>query len=341
MAKPRDVEPCFRCRTAVKLKAASLIFFLCLGVANCVAAQDKVIVATLRSVSQWSLWTALESGFYKELGIEVLPVTFTGGTQTITSLVSGDVQITTTGGSTAINAALKGGDVKLISTTLGIFPYTLYVSPRIHSAADLKGKKIGILSFGGTAYPATRYALQHLGLNPDADVTFIQTGDQIARFGALASGSIDGTLLQPPDTIKAKELGFKPMVNLAQSGIKFPMNHNSTSARYIKTNRDKVKKFMIGYIGGLARLKTDREFAIQVLGKYLRNKDQTVLNETYDFWSALYPAKPYVEREQIENYLVTLKDRGSAKAEDFMDNSILAELEREGFIAAAYKRYQK
>lgn len=325
----------------MKLKAALWSCCLCLVVANCVAAQDKIIVATLRSVSQWSLWMALESGFYKELGVEVLPVTFSGGTQTITSLISGDVQITTTGGSTAINAALKGGDVKLISTTLGIFPYTLYVSPRINAAQDLKGKKIGILSFGGTAYPATRYAIQHLGLNPDADVTFIQTGDQVARFGALASGSIDGTLLQPPDTIKAKELGFKPMVNLAQSGIKFPMNHNSTSARYLRTNRDKVKRFMMGYVGGLARLKTDREFAIKVLSKYLRTSDRAVLNETYDFWSAIYPAKPYVERDEVENYLVTLKDRGAAKPEDFMDNSILAELEREGFIAAAYKRYQK
>ena len=234
-------------------------------------AQDKVVVATLRSVSQWSFWMALESGFYKEYGLDVVPVTFTGGTQTITSLVSGDVQITTTGGSTAINAAIKGGDVTLISTTLGIFPYTFYVSSRIRSPEDLKGKKIGILSFGGTAYPATRYALLRLGLNPDSDVTFIQTGDQIARFGALVSGSIEGTLLQPPDTIKAKELGFKPMVNLAQSGIKFPMNHNSTSTKFIKNNRDKVKKFMMGYIGGLARLKTDRDFALKVLGKYLRN----------------------------------------------------------------------
>ena len=116
-------------------------------------AQDKVVVATLRSVSQWSFWMALESGFYKEYGLDVVPVTFTGGTQTITSLVSGDVQITTTGGSTAINAAIKGGDVTLISTTLGIFPYTFYVSSRIRGPEDLKGKKIGILSFGGTAYP--------------------------------------------------------------------------------------------------------------------------------------------------------------------------------------------
>ncbi len=94
------------------------------------------------------------------------------------------------------------------------------------------------------------------------------------------------------------------------------MNHNATSTKLIKTNRDKVKKFMMGYIGGLARLKTDREFALKVLGKYLRTSDRTILNETYDFWSGLNPAEPYVERDEVENYLVTLKDRGGARPED-------------------------
>jgi NitT/TauT family transport system substrate-binding protein len=302
------------------------------------AAQDKLIVATLRSVSQACFWVALESGFYKEYGLEVLPVNFSGGTQTITSLLSGDVQITTTGGSTAINARLQGGDALLISTTLGTFPYTFYVSQRIRVADDLKGKKIGILSFGGTAYPATRYALQKLGLNPDSDVTFIQTGDQKARFGALISGSIEGTLLQPPDTAKARELGFKPMINLAETGMKFPMNHNSTTSKFLKTDRQKVKRFMMGYIAGLARLKTDRDFTMKVLAKYLGNPSKAILDETYDFWSVLYPARPYVEREEVDNYLASLKDKPSAKAEDFFDNSIVSELEREGFIDAMYKK---
>ena len=44
---------------------------------------------------------------------------------------------------------------------------------------------------------------------------------------------------------------------------------------------------------------------------------------------------------EVENYLVTLKDRGGARADDFMDNSIVAELYREGFISTAYKRYQR
>ena len=67
-----------------------VVAFLAVPVGNA-ASQDKVIVATLRSVSQACFWVALESGFYKEYGLEVLPVNFSGGTQTITSLLSGDV----------------------------------------------------------------------------------------------------------------------------------------------------------------------------------------------------------------------------------------------------------
>jgi NitT/TauT family transport system substrate-binding protein len=324
----------------MKFFRAFLVFSVLPMVVGTAFAQEKVIVATLRSVSQACFWVALESGFYKEYGIEVVPVTFNGGSQTITSLVSGDVQVTTTGGSTGINARLKGADVVLISTTLGIFPYSFYVSQRIRKAEDLKGRKIGISSFGGTAYPATRYAVEKLGLNPDSDVVMMQVGEQAARF-AMSGGTIDGTLLQPPDTIKARELGFKPMVNLAQSGIKFPMNHNSTTRRFLKNDREAVRKFMMGYIAGLARLKTDRDFTLKVFANYLRTSNEAVLGETYDFWSGLFPPRPYVEREEVENYLKTLKDRGSAKPEDFMDNSIVSELDRQGFIDAVYKRTPK
>lgn len=48
-----------------------------------------------------------------------------------------------------------------------------------------------------------------------------------------------------------------------------------------------------------------------------------------------------VEPKGVETYLLTLKDRGLAKAEDFIDNSIVAELDREGFIDEMYRKYSK
>ena len=325
------------------MRSVSFLVGTCLFLATSVyaIAETRLTVATLRSLSQAPAWVALESGFYKEHELGIVPVQFSSGPQAIMALISGDVQMTTTGGPPAINARLKGGDTVLIGTTVGVYPYVFYVSGRIRNPEDLKGKKVGISSFGGASHTATQIALQKLGLNPKTDVTMVQIGDQGSRLAAMASGSIDGALMQPPESLRAREMKFKPMVNLAQSGVKFPLNHLATSRKYVENNRETSKKFMMATIAGIARFKSDRNFTMEVLKKYLRLSDPRLLAETYDFWAPIYPAKPYVDPGEIEAYLPTVADRGSAKAEDFFDNSIIAELDRQGFIDGVYRKYEK
>lgn len=305
-------------------------------------AQDRAIVAALGGPSEAPFWVAVESGFYKDYALDVVPVQFGSGTQTIMTLMAGDVQLTTTGGPAAVNARLKGGNVVTIGNTVGVFPYTFYVSSNIRRPDQLRGKKIAIPSFGGTQHSAVRFALEKLGLKPETDVTLVQISLPSANhLAALVSGSIQGALFYFPENLKARELGFNPIVNLSESGVKFPMNQLATTRDYIKNYRNRVRKFMMGYVAGLARLKGDRDFSIKVFQKIMRTADVELLGKGYDFWADIYPPKPYVEPEGIETYLLTLKDRGAAKAEDFIDNSIVAELDREGFIDDMYRRYRK
>jgi ABC-type nitrate/sulfonate/bicarbonate transport system substrate-binding protein len=304
--------------------------------------QEKLTVAMVQSPTGAPFWVALESGFYKLYGLEIVPVQFTGGTQPAMALMSGDIQVSVTSGPGTINAMLKGGDAMIIGTTVGVFPYGFYVTPRIRRPEDLKGKRIGIGGVGGTLHHATRYALQKLGLNAETDVTLASIALPFSNYlAAMASGSIDATLFQFPETVKAKELGFRPIVDLSQSGIKFPTNQLGAARSYLKTNREKVKKFMMGYIAGLARFRGDRDFTQRVLRKYLNTSNPELLAGTYDFWVHIYPPKPYVDPEEMENYLATVKDRGSARAEQLFDNSLTAELDREGFIDAVFKKYGK
>ncbi len=181
------------------------------------------------------------------------------------------------------------------------------------------------------------YALKKLGLNPEADVTLTTIGDAGARLAAAVGGAIAATLVQPPESLKARELGLNPILNLAQSGVKFPGNQITANLHYLRANRDGVKRFMMAAIAGLARLKADRQFTMKVMEKYLRVSDPRLLSEAYDFWVGVYKPKYNADPEEIETYFALANIK--AKPQDFVDNSILAELEREGFFEETNKKY--
>ena len=188
-------------------------------------------------------------------------------------MIGGDIQISTTGGAAVVNARLKGADTVIIARTVGVFPYTLYVGKDIRDAGELKGKKLAVSTIGGSGYVAMQYALRKIGLDPDKDVTMLQIGDFGARLASLAAGTVQGTLLLPPFTLRARELGLRPLYDLVGSGIQYPINQITARQSFIKSQRETVKNFMRGFVAGLARFRMDREFGARVLGKNLRETD--------------------------------------------------------------------
>jgi NitT/TauT family transport system substrate-binding protein len=279
----------------------------------------------------------VESGLYKHYGLEVIPVQFSGGAQAIMALVAGDVQINTSGGPAAINARLKGGNVVIMGTNVGVFPYILYVAAGINKAQDLKGKRVGLAGFGGVTHFAMIYALKKLGLNPETDVNMTSIGSAGLRLSAIISGATAATLVQPPESLKARELGLKPMLDLAKSGIKFPSNQLTTTVDFLHNNRETAKRFLMACIAGLGRLKSDRPYTMKVMEKYLRISDPKLLSEAYDYWAGVYAPKFYSEPEAIETYFALSKI--SAKPQEIIDNTIIAELDREGFFDQVNKKY--
>ena len=88
-------------------------------------------------------------------------------------------------------------------------------------------------------------------------------------------------------------------------------------------------------------MKTDREFAIKVLGKMLRSSDREILEETYRVFSALYEKVPYPTPEGIQPILdeISLQNPKAKnyKPEDFIDTSIVRQLEQSGFVGSVYR----
>jgi NitT/TauT family transport system substrate-binding protein len=264
-------------------------------------------------------------------------IQFSGGQPVTRALIGGDIQISTTGGAAVVNARLKGADTVIIARTVGVFPYTLYVSKDIRNAAELKGKKLAVSTVGGSGYVAMQYALRKLGLDPDKDVAMLQVGDFGTRLASLASGTVRGTLLLPPFTLRARELGLRPLYDLVGSGIQYPINQITTRQFFIKSQRETVKNFLKGLVAGLARFRTDREFGVKVLGQNLRETDPKILHETYEFWSKVFPKIPNPGPEDATVFLEFMQVKEQRDWKEFVDPSLMEELEGDGFLRSVYK----
>jgi hypothetical protein len=76
-----------------------------------------------------------------------------------------------------------------------------------------------------------------------------------------------------------------------------------------------------------------------VIGKYTKTTDQEDLRETYETFVKVWERTPYVSAAAVQNVLNFAKHPAAktAKPEQFIDNSILAELERSGFVNQLYQ----
>jgi len=301
-------------------------------------AQELLRAGTIFSATQAPLWAAKEGHYFEKYGIKNLEIIqFSGGLPVTRALISGDIQLSTTGGAAVVNARLKGADTVIIARTVGVFPYTLFVGKEIREAAELKGRKLAVSTVGGSGYVAMQYALRKLGLDPDKDVAMLQIGDFGTRLASLAAGTVQGALLLPPFTLRARELGLRPLYDLVGSGIQYPINQITVRQSFIKSQRETVKNFMRAFVAGLARFRTDREFGSRVLAKNLKENDAKILQETYDFWLKVFPRVPNPGPEDATVFLDFMQVKEQRDWRDFVDTSVMDELQREGFLNNVYK----
>jgi len=112
------------------------------------------------------------------------------------------------------------------------------------------------------------YALQKNGLDPNKDVSILQTGGQPKGLAAMASGKIFVQRMSFPLHLKAFEMGMRELVDFSQLGHEENNGTVITTRSFIAQRRGTVIRFMRAFIRGMYRYKSDREFAKKALAKF-------------------------------------------------------------------------
>lgn len=325
-------------RSRLLVYTVAELFLLCVG--HVEAAPIRVAYSAI-SGAMAPLWTTQEGGYFRREGLDIELPYIGGGTLLIQSMLGGDVQFAYGPSVPVVNAALRGSDLVFIANTGDTLIFSVMTKPEIREPGDLKGRKIGVTRLGGSADLALEFALKRWGLQRGRDVVVLQTGGLPESLGALRSGAVDGAVLSPPNNLLAKKAGLREMVDIGQLGIIFPNTALSMTRSYLKSNRDMAIRFLRAFGEGQYRLRNDKEFSMKVLSKYTKTTDPEILAELYQIYGVRYTGQqiPYVRLEGVEEILkgIDSKEARQAKAADFVENSLLKEVEQGGFFRKLYR----
>ncbi len=278
---------------------------------------------------QLPLWVNKEAGLAKKYGIDLEILLIAAGSLNMQALVGGSIQLSQNSASAAIQAALKGVPVVIIATAESKIPFQIISRPEIKDPQQLRGRRIGTSGFGGSGDTAIQAALKAWKIDP-RDVKILQSGSTAARISALTLGHIDATIISYPELFYARKLGMN-LLGDAGDFLSYPNTSLVVVRSFLEKQRSLVKNLLKAQIEAIHTIRTNKELTLRILRKYLKVNDPEAIDATYEFFSARMLEVPRAETEGLKNILADL-GAPQRSPSDFLDMTLLDELEREGFF---------
>ena len=328
-----------------KIGSLMLFLFAALMITGAVQAQDKPLKkirwgVTSISASNWIPWLAKESKIYEKNGLDVELILLRGSGQTSAAILGGSIYAAPVTIATVMMADLSGADLVTVAHTVPGVQSKLLVKPEIKRAEDIKGKRIGTSSLGSLGDFLFRHIVRKYGMDPSRDVTWIQIGTPPERLQALAAGSVDAADVSYPTDVQGERMGFRVLWD-ARKEVVYPSMSVVTRRKSIQEDRDTVMRMVKSHVEAIHYLKTHKDFSLKVLSKYLRTNDKELLEGSYELYRQDFISVPYPIMEGLQptyDYVaLTRPEIRNRKPEEFMDPSLVAELDKSGFIKRLYE----
>jgi NitT/TauT family transport system substrate-binding protein len=321
---------------------AVFAFFVVALIAAPANGQTKRIAVAYSAVSatQSSFYVTKEAGLFEKHGLFVDPVYVSSGTKVAQAVIAGEFPIALAGG-TVVNANLAGGDIAIFGGLVNVPSFYLVVHPSIKKPEDLKGKTIGVTTYGSSTDFSIRYLIKKWGMEPDKDIKVLQMGGQPQIVAAMVAGAVQGGVLSSPSDFKAKKAGFQLLVDFKTVGLDYPTVSLVSTRSFIKKDPQSVRRFLMAYSEGTERLYRDKEFTMKVIGKYTKTEDREALESGYVFATTFIERPPRLPYKAVETILAQIAEKDpkvkTHKAEEFIDPTFYNELDKNGFFKSLGK----
>jgi ABC-type nitrate/sulfonate/bicarbonate transport system substrate-binding protein len=234
-----------------------------------------------------------------------------------------------------VSANLNGADTAMVMGGASHVVHNLLVAANVRSGEDLRGKSVGLVTFGSVPHFGAVYALRKMGLQVGTDVALVQVAGNPEVLAALQSGGIAGGMLTTPLLSQGEAMGFHVLYDLKGEKVAYPSLALGSTRAYVSRNEALTTAFVKALVETVYVYKHDRARSLQLLREVTKIDDTALLEETLNDTLPNLDDVPYPTVRGTQNVLDWLgesdpKARGM-QAEQFIDDRFIRQVETSGF----------
>jgi len=251
----------------------------------------KVGLGYIPNVQFAPFYFAQQAGYYSDAGLDV---TFDHRTDTDVVVLVGEgaLDVGVADGTSVIPAVSNGIPVRYIATVYGTYPSIVFAkaSSGILTAADLRGRKIGIPGKYGSSWIMLQALLDSVGMTPD-DVTVLEY-PTYGQGAAVQQDVVDAATGFANNEPVQLELSGSPAVVLhVDDVVALPGPGLITGAPALGTKRDAVAAFVAATLRAMTEIAADPALGLEAAIKAVpelatdRAKQSAILDATIATWA--------------------------------------------------------
>ena len=292
------------------------------------------------------LLIAQEQGLFAKQGIDARIVLIKGAPTLVASLISGDIEVGYTGGTAVLGAASQGLYLRILSSVSSKLTHTIVANPNFKSAEQLRGKRFGIQSIGGTTWMHTILGLEHIGLDVKRDnISLLVIGDSVLIGQSLEAGRIDAAVLDGALVRRLKSKGFYVVAELAPANIPMVNQAIVVSQEFLQKRSDVAEKILMALVDSLAYTLApqNKRIVTKTIMTRFHISDAAVADEGYQDLLISVERKPMPSLDALRNIkrlmAVQSPKAANVKVEELIDARLIRKLDDNGYMDKVAANY--
>ncbi len=274
-----------------------------------------------RSIFYAPQYVALSEGFFKEEGLEVELTTTFGGDKTMTTLLSGGIDIALVGSETSIYVHQQGSDDPVmnfaqLTQTDGTFLVARKEMPDF-KWEQLKGSTFLGQRKGGMPQMAGEFTLKKHGIDPHKDLNLLQNVEFANIPTAFASGTGDYVqLFEPQASVFEKEGKGSVIASFGVESGRLPYTVFMAKKSYIDKNEEIIQKFTNAVQRAQKWVDSQPVEAIaESIAPFFQDTEKDIIIRVVQRYKeqGSYASDPIIDDEEWNNLLDVMEEAGELK----------------------------